>query len=104
MSATMKKPVTKLRPAGWCWLGLSIYVISADTFLIIKETRGHKDYCTMSTSFREALSHPIKRWPVIVMWIGLTFHLFDFFFPEHIKKYEPIRLIGTKIVVKKPLA
>jgi len=56
----------------------------------------------MSTSFRDALSHPIKRWPVIVIWLGLTFHLFDFFFPEHIKKYEPIRFIGTTVIKKTP--
>jgi hypothetical protein len=52
----------------------------------------------MSTSFRDALAHPIRRWPIILIWIGMTFHLFDFFFPEPIRKYEPARFIGTKIV------
>ena len=94
----MKNWTTKIRPAGWCWLGLSLYIISADTFLIVKERKGHAQYCTMSTSFRDSLAHPIKRWPIILIWIGITFHLFDFFFPEPIRKYEPARLIGTRII------
>jgi len=92
----MKTLATKLRPAGWCWLGLSIYVVTADTFLIVQERKGKEQYCTMSTSFRYALAHPIKRWPVILIWGLVTFHLFDWFFPEQIRKYEPIRAIGKK--------
>jgi len=91
------KTKTKIKPAGYCWLGLSLYVVSADMFLIVNERKDSEKYYTMSSAFRDALAHPIKRWPVILMWLGLTFHLFDFFFPEHIKKYEPVRLIGTRI-------
>lgn len=46
----------------------------------------------MSTVFGDALSHPIKRWPVIGTWGLLTAHLFANLLPipEGIKKYDPI--------------
>lgn len=83
-----------LRPAGKAWLGLTIYVLAADTYLITQEFNGKTNYYTMSSSFRYALSHPIARWPVILIWLLLTFHLFDFFFPEQVRRYEPIGLVG----------
>ena len=93
----------KLRPAGRAWLGLVIYVIAADSYLIIQERRGNVRYYTMSSGFRDALKHPIKRWWMILIWIFLTFHLFDFFFPEPIRKFEPIGVsgrLGAKIVAR----
>lgn len=84
----------KLNPAGYAWLGLTVYVVASDSFLIIEEHRGKVNYYTMSNAFRESLRHPIKRWPVILMWAILTFHLFDFFFPETIRRFEPIGAAG----------
>ena len=84
----------RLKPAGWCWFGLMIYVVSADTFLLVQEFNNKENYYTMSSSFRYALKHPLRRWPLIVMWLILTFHLFDFFFPERVRKFEPIGAIG----------
>jgi hypothetical protein len=87
----------KLRPAGYCWLGLTIYVIGADLFLLIQERKGKPNYYTMSSAFRDALRHPVRRWPVILMWLLLTFHLFDFFFPEKLRQLEPIGATGRQI-------
>lgn len=84
----------KLRPAGYSWLGLTIYVVAADTVLIIQERRGLQTYCTMSTGFRTALQHPLKRWPVILIWLSITFHLFSFFFPENIRRFEPMGVVA----------
>jgi hypothetical protein len=84
----------KLRPAGYCWLGLTVYVVGADTFLVLQEHRGKADYYTMSSAFRYSLAHPVKRWPVILMWLFLTFHLFDFFFPPQIRRFEPVGACG----------
>lgn len=66
-------------PASFAWIGLVIYVVSVDATLIVYERKGFKRSYTMSTAFRNALSHPWKRWPVIIVWSLLTLHLFDFF-------------------------
>lgn len=94
----MKKKQNKISPAGWCWGGLVGYVLIADSFLIKKSKSGQTHYYTMSTAFRESLAHPIKRWPIMMLWGLLTFHLFDFFFPDKVKQYEPIRFIGNKFM------
>lgn len=86
--------MAKLRPAGKAWLGLTIYVIAADSYLILQERRGKSEYYTMSSGFRYALSHPRSRWKVILMWLFLTFHLFDFFFPEKLRRLEPLGAAG----------
>lgn len=84
----------RLRPAGYAWLGLTVYVLAADSILIVQEYRGKPNYYTMSSGFRYALSHPVKRWPVILMWLLLTFHLFDFFFPASVRRFEPLGALG----------
>lgn len=89
--------MTHLRPAGYAWAGLTIYVIVMDSMLIIQEHRGKADYYTMSSAFRYALQHPVRRWPVILMWLFLTFHLFDFFFPPNIRRFEPFGLAGRAV-------
>lgn len=86
--------MAQLRPAGYAWLGLTMYVIALDSMLIIQERRGKTSYYTMSTGFRYALQHPVKRWPVILMWLFLTFHLFDFFFPPSVRRFEPVGAVG----------
>lgn len=87
----------KLRPATKAWVGLTAYVVIADTYLIYQETKHREGYCTMSTAFEDALRHPAKRWPVSISWALLTLHLFDLVLPEKLKPYEPITGIGRLV-------
>lgn len=89
------------KPAHLAWLGLTVYVVGVDTLLIIHERKGKKEFYTMSTAFRSALAHPVRRWPVIVAWTLLTLHLFDFFFPEKIRQYDPVRLVGGRVAARR---
>lgn len=84
----------RLKPATWAWVGLVVYIVSADTFLLVQEFNNKENYYTMSSCFRYALKHPLRRWPVIIIWLMLTFHLFDFFFPERVRRFEPIGAVG----------
>ena len=93
--------VKKLSPAGWSWFGLTIYVISADLYLIAQRQKGKMQFYTMSTAFRDSLSHPIKRWPIILIWTYLTFHLFNFFFPERIRRLDPLSALGAVMLSSK---
>lgn len=86
--------MTKLSPAGWCWLGLTIYIIGADSYLIVQEFRGKQNYYTMSSAFRNSLSDPVKRSLIIFIWISLTVHLFSSFLPSKYRKLEPIAASG----------
>lgn len=52
------------------WLGLVVYVVIADGYLIAKGRQ------TLSSAFAEAVRHPRRRWKVIVAWVYLTLHLF----------------------------
>ncbi len=79
------------KPASIAWAGLVGYVVTADVVLVTFERKGAERFGTMSAAFRDSLAHPIKRWPVIVAWGLLTFHLFDFFFPERVRRVEPGR-------------
>ena len=79
------------KPASYAWTGLVGYVIAADVVLVTFERKGLEGFGTMSSAFRDSLAHPVKRWPVIVAWGLLTFHLFDFFFPERVRRVEPGR-------------
>ena len=79
------------KPASYAWTGLVGYVIVADVVLVTFERKGLEGFGTMSSAFRDSLAHPVKRWPVIVAWGLLTFHLFDFFFPERVRRVEPGR-------------
>ena len=85
----------KIRPANICWLGLIFYVITADAALIIGEIKGKHGWYTMSTACEQALLHPVKRWPVSIIWTILTLHLFDvFLLPGNLRRFEPIGFIG----------
>ena len=86
-----------MQPAVKAWIMLAIYVIVVDTVLIVGEQKGREDFFTMSTAFENALRHPVKRWPVILLWGFLTLHLFDIILPENVKRYEPVTLVGRKI-------
>ena len=85
------------RPASLAWAGLIVYVVLIDSYLIAQETRGKEGYCTMSTAFKDALRHPIKRLPLLAAWAILTLHLFPILYPERYHKYEPITLAGRYI-------
>jgi hypothetical protein len=77
----------KIRPGGWAWFGLAAGVAAVDFVLI--ET----DHETMSEVFGDALKHPVHRWPVILVWAGLTLHLFGNLLPSWLrplKKLDPI--------------
>jgi len=61
------------RPAVCAWLGLTGYIVAADAALVLLG----KDECeTMSSAFRDAVRHPVHRWPIIVLWAYVTGHLF----------------------------
>lgn len=93
--------VMNLQPPHYAWFGLTIYVITADVILISFERRGKDGFYTMSTAFRSGLAHPIHRWPLIMAWTLLTLHLFDFFFPEKIRQYDPVRLVGGRVATRR---
>lgn len=89
----MKAP--KIRAGGWAWLGLTGYVTLSDAALI----RGGKP--TMSRVFGDSLEHPVRRWPVMVVWGALTVHLFSNVFPVRARKalrvVDPIHYIARAL-------
>lgn len=85
------------RPATAAWIGLVGYVVAVDSYLIVQEAKGRDGYCTMSTAFKDAVRHPVKRLPLVMAWSILTLHLFPILYPERYHKYEPITLIGRYI-------
>jgi len=70
------------------WIGLTSYVVIYDTLAI------HYDWPTLSNIFGDALDHPIKRWPVLVVWGALTLHLFAALLPAPVRRtlapYDPL--------------
>lgn len=68
-----------LRPAGWCWVGLTAGVACADVVLI------RKDQETMSEVLGEALRHPAKRGFLVSVWAVLTLHLFAELIPARLR-------------------
>lgn len=87
-----------MRPAGWCWVGLAIYVTLADAILIYGRKAGMEGYCTMSQAFEDALHHPVRRWPVVIAWSLVTFHLFDAWLPDSVQRIDPIGWAGSVMV------
>lgn len=77
--------VRRVRWPVVAWAGLTAYVCLADLALV----RAKQD--TLSTAFRDAVHHPIKRWPVGVLWTFLTAHLFLNL------PWDPLRKIGERI-------
>lgn len=74
------------------WIFLTGYVIGYDVWAL----KNHQP--TLTADLRSSLRHPAKRWPVILAWMLLTFHLFG---PE---KYDPfwpleeaVLLMGKKL-------
>jgi hypothetical protein len=89
----------RLSPAAKAWIGLTAYVVAADGFLIYREVQGSQNYYTMSTAFETALRHPIKRWPVGLLWTLLTLHLFDVVFPDSWKQHDPLMKAAHRLSV-----
>lgn len=73
--------MVKLTPGGKAWIGLTAYVVAYDAYAVASKND------TLSTAFYQSVAHPKKRWPVIVVWVYLTCHLFKIV-PE---KYDPLR-------------
>lgn len=88
-----------MRPSAKAWLGLTGYVVVADTYLIrrAKRTGDHSKYATMSVAFGDGLTHPRKRWVVMTCWAVLTAHLFGVFFPKWMRQFDPIGFIARLI-------
>jgi hypothetical protein len=92
----------KMRPGFWLWCGVAAYVTVADGWLAAKSNKHKKKgseidpkkYSSMSSVWWDGLKHPIRRWPVMVLWGFLTAHLFEVFFPEWVKKYDPINRLA----------
>lgn len=72
----------KLTEGERAWFGLVFYIVSYDVWA----ARNQKE--TLSMAFYNSLKHPIRRWPVILIWVYITAHLFKFL-PE---RYDPLRL------------
>lgn len=90
-----------VKPAHYAWFGLVVYITAVDIALVSLEGRGKEEFYTMSTAFRSGLAHPVHRWPLIVAWTLLTLHLFDFFFPEKVRQYDPVRLVGGRVKARR---
>lgn len=70
------------------WLGLAAYVVAFDAWAIATKRE------TLSSSFANALNHPIKRVPVI---IGASIVYGHLMVPPKYHKYDPVRIIGGYI-------
>lgn len=82
------------RPGLYAWFGMVGFAGFADYWLI----KHHHD--TMSAVWGDAISHPVRRWPLLVSWIVLTLHLFGRILPECVQplgKYDPIGYLARKI-------
>lgn len=63
------------------WFGLVAYIITYDIWAAVTKKE------TLSTSFYNSLKHPIRKWPVILVWSYITAHLFKLI-PD---KFDPLR-------------
>jgi len=90
----------KIRPSGVAWFGLVVYISIVDIFLLKKKQLIGSPYCSMSEAFGDALQHPKKRSPIILIWSIITIHLFGVLLPskfKFLKKLDPISFIARKI-------
>lgn len=94
------RKLLKVRPGTWGWAGLAFYVLIIDTILLrLKKSKGNP-YCSLSEVFGDSLKHPRNRWPIIVIWLLLTAHLFGNLVPsrlEFVKKMDPIGFLARRI-------
>lgn len=80
---------------GWGWIGLTLYVIGWDGWVI---RHGHE---TLSSAFARGLECPRRRPFVIATWSLLTIHLFGRFVPRPLNRLDPlapvVRLVARRI-------
>lgn len=74
-------------PGVAAWVGMTVYICSVDGALFATKNK------TMSEVFEDSLSHPVKRWPVIVAWGIVTAHLFTHGDMKY-KRVDPIHHVG----------
>lgn len=74
-----------LSPGSKAWIGLAVYVVVADGYLMVNQKK------TMSAVFGDALNHPLRRWPVLVVWGFLSMHLHREVLPGVATKIDPLR-------------
>ena len=82
--------MARMRWGAWGWAGLAVYVAAVDVVLIRKQRP------TLSEVFGDAVSHPVRRWPVVVAWVAITLHLFGELIPDRLRSaLSPIDPIGA---------
>lgn len=83
------------RAGGWGWVGLAVYIAAVDAWLI------RTGRATLSEVFGCSLRHPLKRLPVMTVWVVITAHLFAELLPQALrsrfKNYDPIGWLARKI-------
>jgi hypothetical protein len=57
------------KPSRSPWLYLAGAVVAIDAVALVSKTP------TLTASFRRAVKHPTRRWPVLAAWVILTSHL-----------------------------
>ena len=75
-----------LKSGTKAWAGLMGYVVLWDLFAV----RTGRE--TLSTAFYNGLSHPVKRWRVVLLWTYVTAHLLTWIPP----KWDPLRAWGAR--------
>lgn len=65
------------------WAGLAAYVLAWDCYALTRKKE------TLTSAFERAITHPIARLPVALLWGVTTLHLFRLM-P---KKYDPFHVI-----------
>lgn len=67
----------RLTVGGWGWVLVVCVVVIIDGIALRRHVRGATlDAHTMSRSFFNAISHPVRRWPVAASALGTMVHLF----------------------------
>lgn len=75
-----------LKSGTKAWVGLAAYVLAWDAYA---HYTGRE---TLSQAFYKGLSHPVKRWRVVILWVYVTAHLFKWI-PD---KWDPLRAWGAR--------
>lgn len=61
---------------------MAVYIIGYDVWAAVSRNE------TLSEAFYNAVRHPVRKWPVGVVWTYLTVHLFHVL-PE---RFDPLRV------------
>lgn len=91
--------MSRLRPGGRAWGELALFIAVRDVWLV------RNGELSMSEVFGNALKHPIKRWPVIAVWVVVTLHLFGELLPPFLRRrlapFDPIGALARLIEPKR---